>query len=309
MSRLYFILSLVFATPYSTYASINHDIYTQLQVSDYTVVDVDGSEKPVITFDSNLAETRGTVVFFLDENDRRLSGFIHQLSFRLPTMGLSTVLYIDNISLHSQIVDVIQDIDEQSAVQDNTTASEIPKNDETTPLDNQANTENTENTIDTQWGSFAALNNAKVEQTDTNEALVSACKENLKNKIDSLYDALDIVSQRTIILTSGATSGCLFQLENIPADALITLNPFIDDIALNKQLSKKIAATTQPVLDLVNMASDPISSKSAMQRRISSTRALKAHYRQREIIGHDIGRLQVDYVAKEIYGWLTYLGY
>ncbi|GEM_PF-6729594 len=285
----------------AVFATMHDDIRTQFHDNDYTIIDIDGRQQPVFTFESNLSETRATILFLLDEKDSRLFGTMHKLAQTLPNVGLNTIVFAEGFAN-------IQP--SKSDASDNTAQSDVNNQ----ALSQDTREEPTESSPSTDAGStiaqsFAVTTTANAEQTDSNLASLTHCSEQLNNRISRLYDALSLSSQRTIILTSGLLSSCLFYIENIPGDALITINPFIDNFELNVQLSDKIASTSQPVLDLVNKTSNRYSSKNAVHRRISSQRLMKAHYRQRDIIGHRMSHRQVEYIAKEIYGWLTFLGY
>lgn len=285
-----------------TQASVNDDILTQFHTSDYALIEIDGKQTPVFTFPSNLANTRATIVFVLDARNSRLNSAMHQLANTLPNVGVSTVMFLDESSIG---VELTSDIESANENEQSPVAETVPEQ----TSEQEGNTQSSGNENTSEEVSYAATAHANAQQTDTTVDSLAACTKTLDTRIKQLFSNLGLSPSRTAILSAGNVSGCLFSIDKIPADALITINPFIDHVDLNKQLSKNIASTSQPVLDLVNNASDPRSIHAASQRRVSSTRALKAHYRQREIIGHGIGPLQVDYMAKEIYGWLTYLGY
>lgn len=92
-------------------------------------------------------------------------------------------------------------------------------------------------------------------------------------------------------------------------DALITLSPYWPEQQWNKRLPEFMAQTDMPVLDIYNQWGNSWARKTIEQRKIAAVKGLKMHYRQREIIGQPFDRQQFTYLGKEIYGWLTYMGW
>ncbi|MCY7294265.1 DUF3530 family protein [Alteromonas sp. a30] len=92
-------------------------------------------------------------------------------------------------------------------------------------------------------------------------------------------------------------------------DALVAISPYWPDYRYNKQLPKWLARVPAPVLDIYNSWDNAWIKKTAPQRVIEAEKALKLHYRQREIVGQPYDKQQFLYVAKEIYGWLTHMGW
>lgn len=110
--------------------------------------------------------------------------------------------------------------------------------------------------------------------------------------------------------TSSAWLAKIYSEEKLPQpDALVAISPNWPERQYNKQLPEYIAQMEAPVLDVYNQWDNNWTKKAAKDRAIASERALKLHYRQRELIGQYYDNQQFIYLAKEIYGWLTYMGW
>ena len=116
-----------------------------------------------------------------------------------------------------------------------------------------------------------------------------------------------------LVIAKGTTSAFLAKLyadQRIgQPDALVTLGTYWPERSRNTALAKYLGEIETPVLDLYNSWDTGWTKVMAKQRRIAAERALKLHYRQREIVGQAYDSEQYQYIAKEIYGWLTYMGW
>ena len=116
-----------------------------------------------------------------------------------------------------------------------------------------------------------------------------------------------------LVISQGTTAAWLAKIYaqnklNIP-DAFVAISPFWPSSKHNRQLADYVAAAGMPVLDIYNAWDNEWSLQSYPARQIAVTKALKLHYRQREIIGIAMRNQQAGYLSKEIYGWLTYMGW
>lgn len=110
--------------------------------------------------------------------------------------------------------------------------------------------------------------------------------------------------------TSAATLSQLYAEKTLTApDAMVVINPYWPDRQYNKQLAAIIASTPMPILDIYSKWENGWSQASIHDRKVAATRALKLHYRQREIIGVGLLQQPASYVGKEIYGWLSHMGW
>jgi len=110
--------------------------------------------------------------------------------------------------------------------------------------------------------------------------------------------------------TSAATLTQLYAENKINApDALVVISPYWPDRKFNNQLANFLANTPMPVLDIYSQWDNNWSLASTKMRKTAAIRALKLQYRQREIIGVGLIQQPASYVSKEIYGWLSHMGW
>lgn len=141
---------------------------------------------------------------------------------------------------------------------------------------------------------------------DTHEAHMKALMESVVD-ISSAYPGFFLVVGQG---TSAAWLTKIYaeQTSSQP-DALVAISPYWPDYQYNKQLPKWLSQVPAPVLDIFNSWDNTWIKQTAPMRAIEAQRGLKLHYRQREIVGQPYDKQQFIYVAKEIYGWLTHMGW
>lgn len=110
--------------------------------------------------------------------------------------------------------------------------------------------------------------------------------------------------------TSAATLSQLYAEQKVAApDALVVISPYWPDRKFNNQLASFLASTPMPVLDIYSKWDNSWSQASTKARKVAAIRALKLQYRQREINGVGLIQQPASYVSKEIYGWLSHMGW
>jgi hypothetical protein len=92
-------------------------------------------------------------------------------------------------------------------------------------------------------------------------------------------------------------------------DAFVMISPYWPDRKHNQRLPQWIANTPMPVLDLYSSSDNAWARKTVAQREIATIKALKLHYRQRELLGFNIHQQHSTYIGKEIYGWISHMGW
>jgi hypothetical protein len=75
------------------------------------------------------------------------------------------------------------------------------------------------------------------------------------------------------------------------------------------RLPEWIANTPMPVLDLYSGWDNGWAQKTVAMREIAAIKALKLQYRQRELLGFNMHLQQNAYIGKEIYGWISHMGW
>ncbi|XOV81049.1 MAG: DUF3530 family protein [Aestuariibacter sp.] len=110
--------------------------------------------------------------------------------------------------------------------------------------------------------------------------------------------------------TSAAFLAKLYSEDQLMApDAFVAISSNWPVKSLNDQIPNLLARTPAPVMDIYNQWDNDWAKSTAKQRRVVAEKSLKMHFRQREIIGQALNQTQYEYIAKEIYGWLSYMGW
>ena len=110
--------------------------------------------------------------------------------------------------------------------------------------------------------------------------------------------------------TSAAWLSKIYAQKTLAApDAFVAISPFWPDREKNLRLPQWIANTPMPVLDLYNSRDNEWSQATVTQREIATIKSLKLQYRQRELLGFNQYRQYNAYLSKEIYGWLSHMGW
>ena len=131
---------------------------------------------------------------------------------------------------------------------------------------------------------------------------------------------LEAVVQRTrqypgffLVIAQGTSAAWLTKLYSEKrlqlADALVVLSPYWPDREYNNQLPELMARSELPVLDVYSPWANEWSRETRQERKVAATKGLKMHYRQRELIGQAMDNEQFHLLSKEIYGWLTHMGW
>ncbi len=92
-------------------------------------------------------------------------------------------------------------------------------------------------------------------------------------------------------------------------DAMVAVSPYWPQRQYNIQLPKWLAETEIPYLDIYTPWDPQWAKNTIAQRKIQATKSLKLMYRQRELIGQPLDEQQYAFLGKEIYGWLTHMGW
>jgi hypothetical protein len=92
-------------------------------------------------------------------------------------------------------------------------------------------------------------------------------------------------------------------------DAFVVISPYWPDRKHNKRLPEWIANTPMPVLDLYSSGDNGWARKTVTRRQIAAVKALKLQYRQRELLGFNMHQQHSAYIGKEIYGWISHMGW
>ncbi|QJR80393.1 DUF3530 family protein [Alteromonas pelagimontana] len=139
--------------------------------------------------------------------------------------------------------------------------------------------------------------------------------------MNALYNKVEDKKGFRLVISQGMTAAQLVSLgaaEKIPMpDSMVVIAPFWPQEDANKALVHEIADTNFPVLDISLPDSNRWQKQTVTTRRQAAIVALKLHYRQRQMKVQPVPSFQpytyenpfVNGIGKEIYGWITYLGW
>ena len=116
-----------------------------------------------------------------------------------------------------------------------------------------------------------------------------------------------------LVISKGTSAAWLSKIYaektlNTP-DAFVVISPFWPDRKHNQRLPDWIANTPMPVLDLYSGWDNGWAQMTVSQRQIAAIKSLKLQYRQRELLGFNTSLHQSNYISKEIYGWISHMGW
>ena len=170
-------------------------------------------------------------------------------------------------------------------------------------------------TIDEETNS-TPLADLDISQTPVTSIVEQAFEEH-EQQLVSLLQAVIEKSQEypgfLLIISKGTSAAWLSKIYaektlNSP-DAFVAISPFWPDRNRNQQLPQWIANTPMPVLDLFSSQDNGWSQTTVAQREVAAVKSLKLQYRQRELLGFNQYRQYNTYLSKEIYGWVSHMGW
>jgi hypothetical protein len=110
--------------------------------------------------------------------------------------------------------------------------------------------------------------------------------------------------------TSAAWIAKIYSEKTLPTpDALVVLSPYWPDRKYNILIPELIANTDMPLLDFYSRSDNKWATATQPSRKIIAEKVLKLHYRQTEIISQRFDAERYQLISKDIYGWLTHMGW
>ncbi|MBT0585368.1 DUF3530 family protein [Alteromonas oceanisediminis] len=135
----------------------------------------------------------------------------------------------------------------------------------------------------------------------------------LSQRLEAAFAEIQSTPGYRLLISHGIASAGLIRLyaqgNVIEPDGLVVAGPFWPQRDLNDDIPMQLAQTTFPVLDLTNEWDNRWSVLTEKQRKVRAATELKMHYRQRDINGTQYNTQQYQSVGKNIYGWMTFLGW
>lgn len=286
------------------------DMQYQLHSDQFTLIDVGDTKVPIVISLSERPITKGIVLIIGDADMPlgRQDSLSHVAKY-LPSIGWTTVVMPSlGLSLGPNMVVPVKSKntqainDTQKANTDNVTiaaAEQASKN---------AISENRKDTV-----AHSINNNSAVSAA--NEAALIVYSQEIETYLAAILTHMQTTMGHRIVVTQGITAATIAKLVSERAtlmqkiDALVINNPYWPIRKLNNKLPMIIAQTRIPVLDLVSQWDNSWSKQTERKRRVKAMTELKEVYRQADIIGQPLDQIQMQYIARQIKGWTTYLGW
>lgn len=163
--------------------------------------------------------------------------------------------------------------------------------------------------IDYGWNTMTMMVPDPLPSLDT-ESYV-AYQTEFQNRLAEVFKQASKKPGNLIIVaqgSSGAIINTMLQEGKITTlQGLVLLSAYVQDVSMNKAMAKALSQHKIPTLDIMQ-ASDNTYVQSTQSLRLQLTRKhMKELYRQR-ILPRPIEQ-ESEWLFKEIYGWLNYIGY
>jgi hypothetical protein len=261
----------------------------------YQSFDIDGEPVIYVLQESSSAFTRGLAVLVSDNGSPLLGqeGF-SALADELNKIGWVTIL------LSAPDTDFMVTIDQDIPTADEPkTALETKGFSEVTIPSPNTSIEN----LDISQSSVSTIDNLAFIKHE--QQLVAFLQAAIKKSQD--YPGFFLVISKG---TSAAWLSKIYAENTLDApDAFVAIGPYWPDRTHNQRLPQWMANTSMPVLDLHNVWDNRWARQTISQRQIEAVKALKLQYRQRELLGFNIHSQHNAYISKEIYGWISQMGW
>ncbi|MDO6711354.1 DUF3530 family protein [Aliiglaciecola sp. 2_MG-2023] len=268
-------------------AALNDIQHSQFD-DQYDVLLVGEKQIPLVISESNTAITRGVAVLISESGRNPFSEHgLSQLSTSLNNVGWVTMIMPAPIS------------------------GFWPALDETT-TNNQA--------ADTSSQTPDTPTSVAVQETLTKAATSQIEQPAFELHEQQIIQQMQAVTGKTrqyngffLVIAQGTSAAWLTKIyaENKldQPDGMVSISPQWPDRSYNQQLPKWVAETQMPYLDVYSAWDTSWAKATVSQRKIQSIKSLKMMYRQRELIGQTMDNQQFARLGKEIYGWLTHMGW
>ena len=287
------------------------DLQRELFSDQYQSVEIGDQSFIYLLQENTTAITRGVAVLLADSGVTvaKKQGFV-PLAQELNKLGWVTIILpAPEIAFTPVVTENTATEDTESTevattyinpAEDNDTA---PENNDTTPENNQAETDVALDNVDINKSVVSSMNETAFLQHEQQLiALLQAAVE----KSQEYPGFLLVISEGT----SAAWLSKIYAEQSLATpDGFVTISPYWPDRKFNQLLAQWLADTPMPVLDLYNQWDNEWARQTVTQREIAAIRSLKLQYRQRQLLGVDTPLQNSAYLSKEIYGWLSHMGW
>ena len=287
------------------------DVAESMQKDEYIELAHNAGNIKVRLFKAELPLNKGLVIFVPDAN----SGFgratsITKLASVLPAWGWTTLI-LPSIELnHDELIDI------EAAMQTNSQVSEAPIRDqssEETPVTQAQTVDTSAPTTNPETQTRLAQLNQKVDLEAFPAEAFTSFEEQLIEQLASVDKQMLNVLGHRLVISQGLSAAMLLKYYSerptSSPDALVINNPYWPKHEVNQSIPNFLAQTSMPVLDILSQADNRWSKASQKQRRVAAKINLKSMYRQSASYGVGQHEDELDVLAKDIYGWTSFLGW
>lgn len=274
------------------------DIQRGLFADSYQSFEID--EKPVIYIlqENTTAITRGVAVMITDSS--------------IPITGLEGFAALANELNKIGWVTILLPAPDTGLMPTITLETETPANEITPVIPVDTETNSASNTLTT-GATIADLDISKSAVTNIDEQAFIKHQQQLVSLLQAVIEKSQEYPGFFLVISKGTSAAWLSKIyaEKLlePPDAFVVISPFWPDRKRNIRLPELIASTSMPVLDLYSSWDNGWALHTVAQREVAAVRALKLQYRQRELLGFTMPNQHSAYISKEIYGWLSHMGW
>jgi hypothetical protein len=300
------------SAPFTEMTSV--DIKNQMHNDEYTLIEVNGNSMPILISLSQQPITKGVVMIIGDADTHlgKKESLVH-IAEALPAFGWTTVV-MPSLGLQSG-----PNIPPPIVSEDPASEVEVGDELETAGLTNEETAKATDEPMAQVADPGLTLQNDVITtnsrsiQPAVSEAQLIVYSQEVDAYLDAVMQHMEMTMGHRVVVAQGVTAATIAKLvvdkpsSNI--DTLVINNPYWPIRKLNNKVPMIIAQTPIPVLDITSYWDNNWSKQTESKREISARTGLKEVYRQVEIAGQSFDQRQMEYIARQIKGWTTFLGW
>ncbi len=325
-TRLAFLLMLTaplhgFAQNMSFSEVTRYDMRNQLHEDEFTLISLGDRQVPILIMESEQVITKG-VVFIIGDADMAFgrTNSLTQVADALPAIGWATVT-MPSLGL-SQVSNVVLPIPENKDEQTENKQAEADVQDDIPVSNTETETETEaapapdllESSV-SEITSETTIANSRSQVGGISEADLVIYSLEIAAYLESAFEHMQATMGHRIVISQGITAATIMKLsaegneaaKNI--DAIIINNPYWPIRKLNNKIPMIVAQTPMPLLDLISAQDNNWSKQTQSKRKTKAMTELKEIYRQSEVVGQTLDQAQMEYIARLLKGWTTYLGW
>ena len=273
------------------------DIQRELFADTYKNFDIDGQSIIYVLQENTTAITRGVAVMIADSS--------------IPILGQEGFSNLANEMNKIGWVTILIPAPDIGFIPITIPEAVLEENQETT------SEEETKILADTQETSLGAplldLDISQSAVTTVDNQVFVKHEQQLVSLLQAVFEKSQKYPGYFLVISKGTSAAWLSKIYAektlVSPDAFVMVSPYWPDRKHNQRLPEWIAITPMPVLDLHSSWDNGWARKTVSRRQIAAVKALKLQYRQRELLGFTMHQQHSAYIGKEIYGWISHMGW